>query len=78
MNNLYSYNRYTRQNSVSSNFTPTSNNWFISAKNQNGNNYYFPNLSSYNNWAGTCCGASRAAIAKGSFNGYEISYNRPF
>lgn len=75
-NSLYSYNRYSNTSSQTQ-FSPNSKNWLISAQNRsNGNNYYFQNLSSYNNWANTCCGASYEAITSGNFNNYNISFNK--
>ena len=75
MSTLYNFNRYNNT-LTQTNFSPTTNNWFISASG-NGNTYYFQNLSSFKHWSNTCCGQSRDAIASGQFGDYSISYNRP-
>ena len=75
MSTLYNFNRYNNT-LTQTNFTPTADNWFISASG-NGNTYYFQNLSSFKHWSNTCCGQSRDAIASGQFGNYSISYNRP-
>ena len=75
-NYMYSHNRYNNTTQQSS-FTPSANNWFISAQHQSsGDNYYFPNLTSYNNWAGTCCGGSYNAVTSGKFGDYNIQANK--
>ena len=75
MSTLYNFNRYNNTLTQTS-FSPTANNWFISASG-NGNTYYFQNLSSFKHWSNTCCGQSRDAISSGQFGNYSISYNRP-
>ena len=75
MSTLYNFNRYNNTLTQTI-FSPTANNWFISASG-NGNTYYFQNLSSFKHWSNTCCGQSRDAIASGQFGNYSISYNRP-
>ena len=75
MSTLYNFNRYNNT-LTQTNFSPTANNWFISASG-NGNTYYFQNLSSFKHWSNTCCGRSRDVIASGQFGDYSISYNRP-
>ena len=75
MSTLYNFNRYNNT-LTQTNFSPTANNWFISASG-NGNTYYFQNLSSFKHWSNTCCGQSRDAIASGQLGNYSISYNRP-
>lgn len=71
---LYSFNKFNNSVSQNNSFNPTNNNWLISANNGK-SSYYFPNLSSYNNWASTCCGQSANAIYSGNFNGYTIQRN---
>lgn len=75
-NYLYSYNRFNQQLNKTEGFTPQRNNWFISATNGPNGNYYFPNLTSYNHWASTCCGQSYNAIRSGKYNGYDVRFNR--
>ena len=60
-----------------SSFTPSKDNWYISASGK-GETYYFTNLSSFKHWSSTCCGESRDAISSGKLGDYTISYNRPF
>ena len=74
MNNLYSYNRYTNT-TTNEPFAPSGTNWLISAS-KAGNTTYFNNVSSYNNWANTCCGESASNILSGSYNGHSIKFNK--
>lgn len=74
MNSMYTYDRYS-QKKTSVPFIPKSDNWYISASKAN-ENIYFPNLSSYNNWASTCCSDSYNSITSGTFGDYKIKYNK--
>ena len=73
MKTLYSFNRYSNTHTTQP-FSPTPVNWYISAS-QDGQSFYFPNLSSFKNWSNTCCGQSRDVISNGKLGGYKITYN---
>ncbi|MEG0153172.1 MAG: hypothetical protein RR744_08375 [Cellulosilyticaceae bacterium] len=70
---FYSYDR-TKDKVTQSAFTPTQYNWMLNAQ-KGSTDIYFPNVTSFNNWSGGCCGQSYNAVTSGQLGDYTIKHN---